>query len=286
MQGRTRRTPTLGLSEREARVYLEVLRRGSATASETTRAVGLDWVVTYRLLEALRSRGILQVTAQRPRRFVPLPLPELVRRSLDEHRRSLPLCRDEAFAKEFLQQLPTMLLPDTGGLPQLQLLTGESNIYPHLRSAVRRAREEVRILITRRALRQSLRFGLGEELPRLLEAGGSVQVIVEADPRLAPLIDRVRALTRRHPRIEGRSMFPQRARWTLVDRSEVTIFPVPEAGVSQVEEIAWWTNNNDFVRSQLHYFEIEWERAARVRVPPRPRGARRAAPRRRRSGVS
>ncbi|MFZ1022748.1 MAG: helix-turn-helix domain-containing protein, partial [Thermoplasmata archaeon] len=73
-----------GIAEREAKLYLLLLSRGRATARDLTRESNVDRVLTYRTLDAMRARGLVQVTAERPRRYVPLPPRVLFERSLVE----------------------------------------------------------------------------------------------------------------------------------------------------------------------------------------------------------
>jgi predicted transcriptional regulator len=54
-----------GFAEREAKLYLLLSRRGRATARDLTRDSQIDRVPAYRSLDAMRSWGLVQVTAER-----------------------------------------------------------------------------------------------------------------------------------------------------------------------------------------------------------------------------
>jgi sugar-specific transcriptional regulator TrmB len=67
----------LGFSDHEAKVYLSLLVKSPATGYEVARIAALPPANVYATLEALESRGTIQLVAGKPKRYVPLP-PETV----------------------------------------------------------------------------------------------------------------------------------------------------------------------------------------------------------------
>lgn len=256
-----------GLTEREADLYLALLRRGPATARELTKEPNLDRVLGYRLLEAMKERGVLQVTAERPRRFLPISPRLLVERVVRLRREALS--QDEARGKELADRLP-VLLQEAEAIPSFQLLSGAPKLYPTLGEMVDRAQAEVCTLITRRALRDSLRFGLHHRIRALLERGGRFRLVVEEDPLLRRLLERFGRATRGFPRVEIRELSGQPTRMTVVDGREVLLYLVPETR-DGTEEMAIWTNLPAFARGHQSYFHGVWRRA-------RPLGGSRRTP--------
>jgi sugar-specific transcriptional regulator TrmB len=262
-----------GLNDREAQLYLALLQRGPSTAPEVAREAGSDRVVAYRMLDALRARGTVTVTAERPRRYVPVP----PRALFDEHleRRRSAVSEDEDLAVRLCDMLPSYLELGVTGAPRFQVLPGAPGIYPLLREMVRRSRTSLSVMITHSGLRRSAEYGIPQEIPRLLRNGGRVRMIVESDPRVRSALQGFARSSRRYPTLEIRQLFPQSARVTIVDDREVLIFPVPNGHARGVQEVAIWTDNPDFIRSQSLYFDGMWERAGpaswRTRRPPVPR---------------
>lgn len=248
-----------GFAEREAKLYLLLLRRGRATARDLTRDSQMDRVLAYRTLDALRARGVVQVTAERPRRYVPIPPRVLFDRSLFERRKSLE--EDVALAQELSKRLPELTQSVMEGAPRFEVITGAAAIYPYLREMLRRAEREAVVMITPRALRESAKFGLHQELPRLLRAGGSFRLVVERDPRVAGLVRRFLRARKGRLNAEVRATDRQRARLTVIDGREALLFLVPEPGIRGMDEIAVWTDNRDFVGAQVAYFQAIWSHA-------------------------
>ncbi len=271
-----------GLTDREAQLYLALIQRGPSTAPEVAREVSSDRVVTYRTLDALRARGTVTVTAERPRRYVPVPPRTLFDEYLEVRRSSI--AADEKLAAVLAEMLPNATKSGERGAPRFQVLPGASGIYPLLREMVKRARTSIAVMITHGGLRRSVEYGIQQEIPRFLGSGGRVRMIVESDPRIRSVLQGFASSRRRYPALEIRHLYPQPARVTIVDDREVLIFPVPDGHARGVQEVGIWTDNPDFIRSQTLYFDGMWERAGpatwRPSSPARTRPARKWARRR------
>jgi sugar-specific transcriptional regulator TrmB len=263
-----------GFAEKESRLYLLLLRRGGAKVSDLTRDSGVDRVHAYRTLDGMRARGLVQTTAQRPRRYVALPPRILFERSLFERRRALD--EDVVLARELGRRLPEMTAAVTLGAPRFQLLTGAPAVYSFLKELVHRTEKTLDVMITPKALRDSTRFEVPRELPRFLHGGGRLRLLVERDPRLVALVRRLRRARAQFPKIEARALPAQRSRVTIADGKEAIVFLVPETDVEGVEETAVWTDNPDFVAAQQAHFEAVWRVSEVLRAPRllKPRSSR------------
>lgn len=262
-----------GLSERESILYLSLLRRGRATARELAGDVGVDRVLSYRLLDAMCARGIVEITVERPRRYAPVPPGQFFDRNLEERRRAL--AHDERMAQELADRISRMATTKTHEAARFMVLSGNRAAYGYLREMMGRARQEVAVMITHRALRDSAEQGLPRAVLQLLRSGGRFRLIVEADPRVRPMLTRYLSALEKFPHGEVRYLAPQSARLTIVDHGEALVFLVPEARPRGIEEVAMWTNTSEFVEGQLHQFNVVWEVAGRSVEPPRPPRARR-----------
>jgi sugar-specific transcriptional regulator TrmB len=244
-----------GLSDREAALYLALVRRGQATARELTREAQIDRVLGYRMLDGLRGRGFVQVTAERPRRYVPTDPALLFERVLRERKRSLE--EDERLAVELVAHLGPLALREAHGVPRYQILSGTVQIYDFLREMIARGRGEIRTMLTYRSFRESFDLGLPARIVEFVRRGGTFRLILEDDPRLGVSLASFRRTARRFPGIEVRLLSPQPARVTLIDRTEAMLFLVPESR-KRTEPVAVWTDHPEFVEGQILHFESAW----------------------------
>ncbi|MCI4335662.1 MAG: hypothetical protein L3K17_00480 [Thermoplasmata archaeon] len=259
-----------GLPEREAKLYLAALRRGRATARELTRDAAVDRVLGYRLLDAMRVQGLMEVTAERPRRYAPVPPAQLLERDLRNRRAVLQ--EDERVAEELRGHLARLAAPSSD-TPRYQLLVGSPRVYDYLQEMIGRATESIDVMLTFRSLRESLEHGLQTRIAPFVAGGGTVRMLVEADPRLRPTLLRLRRATRRYRKAQIRERMPQPTRLTIVDRKEALVFLVSEAKDRHVDEVAVWTDHPSFVAGQQLFFDQIWSESPRSEPPagvPKP----------------
>jgi sugar-specific transcriptional regulator TrmB len=70
----------LGFTEHEAWVYLSLLQRNPATGYEVSKDTGLPRANVYSTVDGLVNKGMLQPVGGRPRRYIAVPLREVVQR--------------------------------------------------------------------------------------------------------------------------------------------------------------------------------------------------------------
>ncbi|MCI4366138.1 MAG: hypothetical protein L3K08_00115 [Thermoplasmata archaeon] len=248
-----------GFSQREATIYLALLRLGRATARELSKDTGVDRVLGYRTLDVLRGRGLVDTTAERPRRFVAAEPSAMFDRVLRERRAEAD--RDEGLAKELAVHLAPVAAPAIAGAPRYQILSGVSRVHDHLREMVGRGKEEIHTMLTYRSFRESAERGLSAKVGEFLARGGKFRLIVEGDPRLTATLKPYRRAFRRFATAEIRTMLPQPTRVTLVDGREAMLFLVPESRHRTTDQVAVWTDNPAFVAGQAQYFDSLWRTA-------------------------
>src|SRR3990172_11135189 len=79
----------LGFGRYEALVFVNLARAGAATAGEVARASGVNRVQTYRALESLEARGLVEVTLDRPRRYAARAMNDVFEMIAEEKRSEL-----------------------------------------------------------------------------------------------------------------------------------------------------------------------------------------------------
>src|SRR5205809_4435460 len=95
----------IGLSRYEALVFVNLARAGATTAGDVARASGVNRVQTYRALEGLEARGLVEVTLDRPRRYAARPINEVFDMIADQRRSELE--KLNAIRGRFLEQRPS-----------------------------------------------------------------------------------------------------------------------------------------------------------------------------------
>ncbi len=239
-----------GLTRYEATAFINLARLGIATASELAKAMGANRVQTYRALDSLEGRGLVEVTLERPKRYTPRALRDAFDLLIDERKRELT-------AMEQVKEMVVSAWPDVTGnretTVRLQIIKGRLQIYRELKRAIREAKQEVLAFTTYKGIQRSYRAGIHEALLEVMGRGAKARVLVDLERATAPLFARVAAkMPLRH--LEG-----QRGRFILIDRSMLFTFLIQDEKDLRGEgETALWTNSPDFVRAHLDIFERSW----------------------------
>ncbi len=246
----------IGLSQYEASIFVNLARAGEVTAGELAQASGVNRVQTYRALESLEARGLVEVTLQRPRRFAVRAIQEAFEMIADEKRAELELV--ETTRRQVLDAW-ARFTKGTGGpaSTRLQVIKGRGQIYRAIRKCVAGADHEVLAFTTTKGLQRSYRAGINEALVAAMQHGVKARLIMdieEANRALAA--DVARYVPLRHSE-------RQRGRFILVDRASILAFLIQDETTIRGEaETAIWTNSADFVKAHHEFFERAWSSGA------------------------
>ncbi len=242
----------VGLSHYEALVFVNLARAGDATAREIARASGVNRVQTYRALDSLEGRGLVEVTLDRPKRYAARALNDAFDMIANEKREELEGL--DVIRKSLLGAWPRIA---RGSRPtpsvRLQVIKGRAQIYQALRRFVGTAKREVLSFTTTKGIQRSYRAGVNEVLVDAIRRGVKPKLLTDIDRSNAALMSSVaRTVPLRH--VER-----QRGRFIIVDGESIFAFLVQDERTIRGEaETALWTNSPDFVRAHVEFFEQAW----------------------------
>ena len=247
-----------GLSRYESITFLNLARIGVATAREIARASDVNRVQTYRALESLEGRGLVEVTLDRPKRYAARALTEAFDLIVDERRAEL--AGMEKVRVSLLAAWPAIARKDRATV-RLQILKGRSQIYGALRRAIANARKEVLAFTTTKGILRSYRAGINEALLAAIRGGAKGRLIADLNAANMALFEKVA----RH--VPLRHVEDQRGRFIIIDGESMFAFLIQdEGGLRGEAETALWTNSPDFVRSHRDSFERSWKDGVRAEV--------------------
>src|SRR3990172_1923584 len=204
----------IGLSRYEAVVFINLARAGAATAGEIARMSGVNRVQTYRALESLEGRGLVEVTLDRPKRYAARAINEVFDMIAEERRAELESL--DAIRKSILEAWPK--LSGRSREPpsvRLQVIKGRGQIYKALRPFVGTGKKEVLAFTTTKGLQRSYRAGVNEVLIEAMRRGVKPKLLADLPPSNSALMARgARYVPLRH--VER-----QRGRFIVVDRDAI-----------------------------------------------------------------
>ena len=242
----------LGFSRYEAVVFVNLARAGVATAGEIARATGVNRVQTYRALDSLEARGLVEVTLDRPKRYAARAINEVFDMVAEEKRAELDGL--DAMRRGLIDQWPKLARGGRDGPSvRLQVIKGRAQIYKTIRRVVGGAAKDVLAFTTTKGLQRSYRAGINEVLLEAMRRGARPRLVANIDKGNATLMARVAQ------HVPLRHVDWQAGRFIVVDREAVVVFLIQDEGTIRGEaETAMWTNSKDFVKAHVASFERAW----------------------------
>jgi HTH-type transcriptional regulator, sugar sensing transcriptional regulator len=137
-----------GLSDKEAKVYLALLELEVATVNEVAKAAEVNRSSTYVVLEGLRKRGLVSVSAGNdPQKYVVAPPDKLLR-----------LAEQRAREQEGIRKRIDEILPDLKSLykgtkqkPAVRIFEGSEGVMTHMEESLKMKEKLMRIYASGRA---------------------------------------------------------------------------------------------------------------------------------------
>jgi HTH-type transcriptional regulator, sugar sensing transcriptional regulator len=241
-----------GLAEAETKALYQLGRLNEATATELAKATGLSRAEVYRAADALEARGLMERTIDRPQRFRPRPIQEILDKLIDaEQSRIEQLSEDRDV---LLKHWTPKKGPAEADEERFQVQRGRTQIEGVLTRMLERAEREVAIAAPHRTVHRLLSWGIDEALEKAAARGVVIRLITQLTEDLMGGDGVPRAVRVRH------SDIPTYAQFLIVDQKEIAVYVTADAvmGSTGRPETLLWLNAPDFVMGQQTLFDDLW----------------------------
>ena len=174
----TRQLLDFGLTDKEANIYLALLRNGKARAGEIARKLQLNRMIVYRVLTKLQERELVKATMEKPMKFIPIPLEKALELLIRETETKLGVMRDRYGAvvdswKSVISE------PPTSDVLSFKIVQGRKQIYELLARMFKSAGSYIRLVTTKRDLVRFQYVDLDDALKRAAKRGVKVQIVIQ-----------------------------------------------------------------------------------------------------------
>jgi sugar-specific transcriptional regulator TrmB len=174
----TKQLLDFGLSDKEANIYLALLRSGKARAGEIARKLQLNRMIVYRVLTKLQERELVKATMEKPMKFIPIPLDKALSLLIRETETKLSLMRDRHDA--VLEEWKSVLTePPVSDVMSFRIVQGRKQIYELLAKMFKSADSYVRLVTTKKDLVRFQYVDLDDALKRAAKRGVKVQIVIQ-----------------------------------------------------------------------------------------------------------
>jgi sugar-specific transcriptional regulator TrmB len=242
-----------GLNEREARLYVCLLKNGASTVAKLTKSLGTYRVDVHRTLESVIDKGLVEALLDAPPMYVAVPIREAVNSALevrmDEYRRMQQMTR------ELVEIVERIHFEPTEEVSKFRLVRSVTRARTVTSQMVKAAQKDVIFITTPYVVNTIVEFGSLVDYKNAAKRTVSVRCVTNISERnLDAVLD-----ARSYLEIRHYSDY-QGIRFLAVDNRES--FMALDCDVLQSESdlhnIWLWSDNTDFAERLRATFEILW----------------------------
>jgi sugar-specific transcriptional regulator TrmB len=242
----------------EVKVWAALLSRGVSTAGELSMISGVPRSRTYDILESLEKKGFVIMKLGKPIKFVALKPEEVVERVkrnlhvlVKEKSKRLDQLKGDDVLKElnilYTQGIKFIEPSDLSGA-----LKGRNNLYNHLDMMIRGATKNITIVTTAQGLNRKFE-SLLPSLERAKKRGVKIRIA-------APIVkDNIEVAKDLAKVAEVRSMNNIKARFCVVDSSQLMFMVLDDDKVHPSYDVGVWINTDFFAFAMEQLFNITWQ---------------------------
>jgi sugar-specific transcriptional regulator TrmB len=245
----------LGLTPLQATIYLSLLTMHKTTAKELSKHSKIARQTTYRILDELQEKGLVEKIVATPIEFTAMPLEEslpiLIRRKksqISETQKSAFILLKKLKGKK-LKKLPVEE-------PYFCLISEKEANLLRIRKAINSSKKNIDIITTHKRFRM---FGsrFGEEIRNSLKRRIPLRVIVEKIVDKNSLTKKIFKDLNRNSSLKLKHTFeaPLSPLW-IFDDGKVVIVTSVEAGLGESPTL--WSNTPSLIAVFRDYFEAKW----------------------------
>jgi len=247
----------LGLSVLETRMYLALCNHQTLTAKELSILTKTSQPDTYRVLNNIRHKGLIEKTIETPSRFKAVPLDTgitfLLSRKKAEH--------DDLVGKsEFLIRSVKEKAVDEKPLitiePQFNMIPQKEMVVKRIKEAIERSEKTVDLYLSWKRLVNGFTSVFIENCDRAWKRGVHFRIVVES-PKGKAALKQAMQFSKRSPFCSIRFLPGKPKTVTgIYDKKEVFIIVDPTEGL--FDSPALWSNNQSLITAIQECFERLW----------------------------
>ena len=244
----------LGLTERQAKVYLAILQTGPSKAEVISKVSSVHRQEVYRIVIGLQEIGLIEVYLSSPTLFKAIPLSEAIEMLSNKKTKKLNESLDKA--QQLILQFNDKSKQKSSFKEDSSFVIASGNIHQKkCLAAIKRCCESISFISSWKQS-NGLFFLLEGSLNQALKRGAMIEVITEKSndmPRKGPLQMLTTGNRSLSLRTTDRSPTISMA---IFDNNEVALSTGP---VNNFKGPYLWSNNSTIIGLSKRYFDCEWE---------------------------
>lgn len=245
-----------GLNTYESKLWTALLSRGISTAGELSDIANVPRSRSYDVLESLEKKGFIVMKVGKPIKYIAVPPSEVLERvqkkietDAEDQISTLNSIKDSKILNE-LNVLHNQGIDLVDPTDLSGSLKGRNNLYGHLESVIKDAKESIVLMTTNQGLaRKSEMFK--NSLAKANKKGVKIKI---AAPITKDNIDAAKELSK----IAEVKHTDERSRFCLVDGRQVLFMLLDDNNVHPSYDAGVWVNTELFTSTVKNFFDKAW----------------------------
>ena len=256
------RLSVFGLNEKEVRVYFYLLNNGGKTVPELTGYTKGYRVDTYRILESLTDKGLIETSMTKPRIFAALPLHVALHLIMQRQRNKLRTM--ESAENEFLEYAdPTKFAPDTFGVTgKFRLVNGGSDILTTVSQMSTNAQHTILAILRPHSVPMLSYSGVLAACRGAVKRGVEIRIVTDVLSNNLPAIQAIKEFAS----IRCYSAYSGILFYTADESESITIVTASHQRPLDKSDKAFWMTNCNYATYLSSTFEMVWEHAIELEI--------------------
>jgi sugar-specific transcriptional regulator TrmB len=260
----------MGLSSKEADVYLFLVKQGASTGGQISRLLKENRPQLYRVLKNLENKNMVEETMEYPTRFVAKPFQAVIALCVALKREEARLL--EHSGREILKnwyELPTEENP----IERFAIVQGRKRIYTRLLNMIANSKEQVLFLISGVKLSEVFQREVENSIFRKARKNGVITLFLTQNQEQREVLNSLLGKVTNgslNKYVQGRYLqgcINFSARFIVKDEAETLIFVrLFEDVTGKDEEVCIWTNCRVIISLLRFVFGELWSKAKKADI--------------------
>jgi len=254
-----KRLMEFGLNEREARLYVCLLKHGASTVARLTKNLGTYRVDVHRTLQSLIDEGLVEGLLDTPLMYVAVPVREAVNSALEAHKNEYR--KMQQMTRELIQVVEHMHFEPTTEVSKFRLVRSVTRAQTIASQMVKAAQNEVLFITTPHNANTTVLYGSLSNCRNATKRGVSVRCITNISERnLNAVLD-----ARNYLKIRHYSGYKGLCFLEVDMRESFTELENDALRSENDQHTVWlWSDNTDFAERLKATFEILWAQSVSI----------------------
>jgi len=254
----------IGLSEKEAEVYLFLGKRGALKGREITKQLKINKGQVYRILKSLQKKGLVETTLEYPTRFIAVPLEKVIDSFIKSKREEVT--QIEETKKNLLSDWNKISQKEIDtSLEKFGVIEGKKKIFHKITQLIKETNSQFSMKSTVSDLFKAEQFGVFDTLNkhplkskihfRVLTQTSkqNLKAIKLLNTKLKPILD----FRGKNPSLGS----PTFTRMAIRDNDEIILFisEKKKASLKDGKEVCLSTNCKSIIEAFSSVFEDSWK---------------------------